>query len=71
VTPLYAIAKPLLPSLSLSQLNIAYYASLADYYTIYDLRRLKSGQCHLYLLCYAWQRYRQLSGNLVEALGTT
>jgi TnpA family transposase len=69
LTPLYAIAKALLPSLGLSQLNIAYYASLVDYYTIYDLRRLKSGQCHLYLLCYAWQRYRQLSDNLVEALG--
>jgi TnpA family transposase len=50
-------------------LNIAYYASLADYYTIYDLRRLPSGLCHLYLLCYAWQRYRQLSDNLVDALG--
>lgn len=64
-------AKALLPSLGLSQLNlnIAYYASLVDYYTIYDLRRLKPGQCHLYLLCYAWQRYRQLSDNLVEALG--
>jgi hypothetical protein len=69
LTPLYLTAKALLPSLGLSQLNIAYYASLVDYYTIYDLRRLKTGQCHLYLLCYAWQRYRQLSDNLVEALG--
>jgi TnpA family transposase len=33
------------------------------------LRRLQSGPCHLYLLCYAWQRYRQLSDNLVDALG--
>jgi hypothetical protein len=24
---------------------------------------------HLYLLCYAWQRYRQLTDNLVEAFG--
>ena len=69
LAPLYAIAKALLPSLDISQLNIAYYASLADYYTIYDLRRLQSGPCHLYLLCYAWQRYRQLSDNLVDALG--
>jgi hypothetical protein len=55
LTPLYAIAKALLPSLGLSQLNIAYYASLADYYTIYDLRRLKPGQCHLLsaVLCLA------------------
>ena len=56
LAPLYAIAKALLPSLGLSQLNIAYYASLANFYTIYDLRRFKPGQTNLYLLCYAWQR---------------
>ena len=37
------------------------------FYTIYDLRRLKPEQTHLYLLCYAWQRYRQLTDNLVDA----
>ena len=58
-----------MPKLDISQQNIAYYASLAHYYTIYDLRRLKPGQTHLYLLCYAWQRYRQLTDNLVEAFG--
>ena len=57
LAPLYAIAKALLPSLDLLQLNIAYYASLANFYTIYDLRRFKPGQTHLYLLCCAWQRY--------------
>jgi TnpA family transposase len=69
LAPLYAIAKALLPSLEISQLNIAYYASLANFYTIYDLRRLKPGQTHLYLLCYTWQRYRQLTDNVVEAFG--
>jgi len=67
LAPLYAIAKALLPSLGLSQLNIAYYASLANFYTIYDLRRFRPGQTNLYLLCYAWQRYRQLTDNVVEA----
>ncbi len=66
--PLYRLAKALLPMLRVSQQNLAYYASLAHYYTIYDLRRLKPGQTYLYLLCYAWQRYRQLSDNLVDAL---
>jgi len=66
LAPLYAIAKVLLPSLDISQLNIAYYASLANFYTIYDLRRFKSGKTNLYLLCYAWQRYRQLTDNVVE-----
>lgn len=69
LAPLYAIAKSLLPRLDLSQLNIAYYASLANFYTLYDLRRLKPGQTYLYLLCYAWQRYRQLTDNLVDAFG--
>ena len=46
-----------------------YYASLANFYTIYDLRRLIPEQTHLYLLCYAWQRYRQLTDNLVDASG--
>jgi hypothetical protein len=67
--PLYAIAKKLLPGLALSQCNIAYYASLANFYTVYDLRRFKPAKTNLYLLCYAWQRYRQLTDNVVEAFG--
>lgn len=65
---LYRIAKILLPTLDISQQNMNYYASLAHYYTVYDLRNLKSGQTYLYLLCYAWQRYRQLNDNLAAAL---
>jgi TnpA family transposase len=67
--PLYRIAKALLPKLSISQQNLLYYASLANFYTSYDLRRLIPEQTHLYLLCYAWQRYRQLTDNLVDASG--
>jgi len=69
LVPLYTIAKSLLPNLGISQLNIAYYASLANYYTIYDLRRLNPGQTHLYLLCYIWHRYRKISDNLIAAFG--
>jgi TnpA family transposase len=67
--PLYRIAKALLPSLAISQQNLHYYAGLANFYTVYDLRRLKAEQTNLYLLCYVWQRYRQLTDNLVDALG--
>ena len=67
--PLYRFASALLPKLAISQQNLHYYASLANFYTVYDLRRLKPEQTHLYLLCYAWQRYRQLTDNLVDALG--
>jgi len=31
------------------------------------LRRFKPAKTKLYLLCYAWQRYRQLTDNVVEA----
>lgn len=67
--PLYRIAKILLPKLSISRQNMNYYASMANFYTIYDLRRLRPEQTYLYLLCYAWQRYRQLTDNLLDSLG--
>ncbi len=54
--PLYQLAKALLPKLAISQQNLNYYASLAHFYTIYDLPRLKQEQTHLYLLCYVWLR---------------
>ena len=66
--PLHSIAKALLPKLGVSQQNLLYYASLANFYTVHDLRNLKADQTHLYLLCYAWVRYRQFSDNLVDAL---
>ena len=67
--PLYRIAKTVLLKLAISQQNLLYYASLAIFYTAHDMRNLKPEQTHLYLLCYVWQRYRQLTDNLVEALG--
>jgi TnpA family transposase len=66
---LYLAAKALLPKLAISQQNLHHYASLANFYTVYDLRRMKPEQANLYLLCYVWQRYRQFTDNLVDALG--
>ncbi len=66
--PLHRKACDILPILNISQQNLLYYASLANFYTVYDLRELKSEQTHLYLLCYAWVRYRQFSDSLVEAM---
>jgi len=68
VKPLYQLAISLLTNLNLSQQNIQYYASLVDYYTVYDLRKkLKSEQTYLYLLCYIKQRYLHLNDNLMDA----
>ena len=66
--PLHGIAKALLPKLGISQQNLLYYASLANFYTVHDLRNLKADQSRIYLLCYAWVRYRQLTDNLVDAM---
>ncbi|EAR6897328.1 Tn3 family transposase [Salmonella enterica] len=66
--PLHRKACDLLPALNISQQNMLYYASLVNFYTVYDLRNLKPEQSHLYLLCYAWIRYRQFSDNLVDAM---
>ena len=66
--PLYQIANNVLPKLNISKHNIQYYANLAHYYTIHDLREyIKFEQTALYLLCYAWQRYQQLNDNLINA----
>jgi TnpA family transposase len=68
LAPLHHAAKELLPRLEISRQNLLYYASLVNYYTVFDLRRLKPEQARLYLLCFAWLRYRQFTDNLVAAM---
>lgn len=65
--PLHHLAKTLLPKLEISGQNIATYAGLANYYTIYDLERFDDERTYLYLLCYAFKRYKQVNDNLVDA----
>ena len=67
--PFYQLAQDLLPKLNISKQNVFYYASLANYYTVYELRTLPAWQTQLYLLCYSWQRYQQLNDNLIDAVG--
>lgn len=55
---IYQIARTLLPQLVVSQQNLLYYANLANFYTV---RYLKPCLVWIYLLCYTWLRYRQLS----------
>ncbi len=65
--PIYHIAVRVLPTLGLSNENIHYYASLADYYTIYKLKRFQRTIVHLYLLCFAFSRWQQINDILIEA----
>lgn len=66
--PLHAVAKTIMPHLDISQQNMAYYASLIHYYTIYELDGFDDEQTDLYLLCYILKRYQQINDNLVESL---
>ena len=66
--PIYQIIKKLLPELKLSKQNMHHYAELVNYHSIYDLReKIKTEQAYLYILCYCWKRYQQISDNLVSA----
>ncbi len=66
--PLYLTMKRLMPLLKLSHKNIQYYADLAEYYTVYDLRKkIMIEKTYLYLLCYTWLRYREINDNLLTA----
>jgi len=69
IKPLYILMKQLTPTLEISRQNLLSYADLINYYTIYELRNLNPKQSYLYLLCYAWQRYLQLTDNLISAFG--
>lgn len=65
--PIYQIAQDILPKLQISNQNIENYAQLSHYYSIKKLRELKFNQSYLYLLCYAFKRYRQITDNLIGA----
>ena len=69
IRALYVLMKQLIPTLEISRQNLLYYADLSNYYTVYELRNLNPKQSYLYLLCYVWQRYLQLTDNLINAFG--
>jgi TnpA family transposase len=65
INPLYAFARGFLPTLDLSNENIRYYASLAEYYPVHRLQHMPQNQAHLYLLCFAAHCFEQISDNLI------
>ena len=58
-----------MPALAISQQNLHHYASLTNFYTVFELRRMKPEQANLYLLCFASKRFRQFTDLLVDAGG--
>jgi Domain of unknown function (DUF4158) len=66
--PLYAFGKTFLSANGLSNESIKYYASMVLFYSVYKLRRMVAPTTRLYLLCFAFHRFRQINDNLVDAL---
>ncbi len=65
--PLHEFAKTFLATTGLSTESGKYYASLVKFYTSYKLQRMAPGTTRLYLLCFAYHRFRQINDNLIEA----
>ena len=65
--PLYEFASTFLATTGLSSESVKYYASLVQFYTVYKLQRTDAASVRLYLLCFAYHRFRQINDNLVDA----
>ena len=65
--PLHDFAQTFLEKAGISMDSRKYYASLVKLYTVYRLKRMDPGPARLYLLCFAYYRFRQINDNLIEA----
>jgi hypothetical protein len=65
--PLYEFGQAFLASAGLSNESVKYYASLVQFYTVYKLQRMPLPTTRLYLLCFAYHRFRQINDNLIDA----
>ncbi len=65
--PLYDFAHTFLATAGLSNESSKYYASLVKFYTVYKLQRMARPTTRLYLLCFAYYRFRQINDNLIES----
>lgn len=64
--PLYHVAQRVLPQLQISNESIKYYASLINYYSVFQMSQLEAGLAHIYLLCFVQHRYQLLHDNLIN-----
>ncbi|AHX13360.1 transposase [Dyella jiangningensis] len=65
--PLHTFAQQFLAAAGISQESGKYFSSLVMYYTVYKLQRMAPATTRLYLLCFAYHRYRQINDHLIEA----
>lgn len=68
LAPIYQIALKICKLMNISNENIRYYSSLAEEYKLFNLKQLKGNIRYVYLLCFAYHRYRSINDTLVEGL---
>ena len=66
IKSLYAVAQTVLPRLDISNESIKYYASLINYYSVFQMNQLEKNLAHIYLLCFVHYRYQRLNDNLIN-----
>lgn len=64
---LYEFSRTFLPKLEISNENVKYYASLAEYYPIHRLKNMPENQAQLYLLCFIFHCFEKISDNLITS----
>lgn len=65
--PLHEFGQTFLASAGLPNESIKYYASLVQLYVAYKLQRMAASTAQLFLLCFAYHRFRQINDNLIDA----
>jgi hypothetical protein len=68
IRPLYDRANDILKHLALPNETIGYYASLVNFYSVYQLKRLSERDAQLYLLCFIDYRFRRSNDLLISSL---
>lgn len=66
IAPIYKIVMRIRIELGISHENIRYYGSIAQDYKVFNLKNLKGNMRYIYLLCFAYNRYRSINDILVE-----
>lgn len=65
--PLYEFSQQFLETSGISSESVKYYASLVKFYTVFKLQRMAISTTRLYLICFAYHRFRQINDSLIDA----
>ncbi len=66
--PLYKIALRIHHQMDISNENMRYYGTIAEDYKPFNIKQLKGNMRYIYLLCFAYNRYRFINDILIEGL---